>query len=148
MLTSHLLVRAKEKKNRVKLSLPTPLRHTQETEIHPCILYLGTNADKWSASRSGGFIPERRTTLLISQEAGWAPEPVLTIRKREKSLGSEKNRTPNFPSSIPFTIYAIQPSIIRHINTPTLIFFATPEVAISTSGLGHISSTEITITCE
>jgi hypothetical protein len=68
-------------------------------------------------------MPEKRTTLPIEQEAGWAPQPVLTNRKREKSLVTEKNRTPNLPASIPFTIYATQPSITRHISPPTSIFF-------------------------
>jgi hypothetical protein len=32
--------------------------------------------------------------VLIAQEAGWTPEPVLTLWRREKSLAHAGNRTP------------------------------------------------------
>jgi hypothetical protein len=45
----------------------------------------------WSASRLGRFTPGERTPIV--KEAGRAPEPAWTIRKREKSLAAASNRS-------------------------------------------------------
>jgi hypothetical protein len=39
-----------------------------------------------SASRSGRLTSGKEATVLIKQEAGWAPEPVWRLLRREKSL--------------------------------------------------------------
>jgi hypothetical protein len=41
------------------------------------------------------FYARERTSVPIELEAGWAPEPIWTFRKREKSLDSIGIRTPD-----------------------------------------------------
>jgi hypothetical protein len=81
-------------------------------DIRPCILHLGNNAGELSAARHSSVIPEKRNMLHTEQQAGWDPEPVLTIRKTEKSLVTEKNESPNFPVSSTVSIQAIQRSTL------------------------------------
>lgn len=52
------------------------------------------------------------------------PKAGLNDSEKRKIFVTEKNRNPNFPSPSPFTIYPLQPSILRHIRLPTSIFFA------------------------
>jgi hypothetical protein len=48
-----------------------------------------------SASRPGRALPPRKgPPVPIVQEAGWAPEPVLTQRIEEKSFAPAGDRTP------------------------------------------------------
>jgi hypothetical protein len=50
---------------------------------------------EWSASRPGRALPPGKGPLVpIGQEAGWAPEPVLTQRLEDKSFASVGGRTP------------------------------------------------------
>jgi len=42
----------------------------------PFILNFGINGRDWSITRSGRFIPVKRTMVFTEQEAGWAPELV------------------------------------------------------------------------
>jgi hypothetical protein len=45
------------------------------------------DGDEWSASRPGRALPPGKgPSVLIVQEAGWAPEPVWTQRLEEKSF--------------------------------------------------------------
>jgi hypothetical protein len=50
---------------------------------------------EWSASRPGRAVPPGKgPPVPIVQEAGWAPEPVWTQRREEKSSASVGDRTP------------------------------------------------------
>jgi hypothetical protein len=49
--------------------------------IAPTLFPSAIDEDEWSASRSGRALPpEKRPSVPIVQEAGWAPEPVWTQR--------------------------------------------------------------------
>ena len=50
------------------------------------ILELDSIWGEWSDSRFGRLIFGERTPLCIEYEAGWAPELVWALRRREKSL--------------------------------------------------------------
>jgi hypothetical protein len=43
--------------------------------------------------------PRIKPPILIAYEAGWAPEPVLTLWREEKSLAATGNRIPVVLSS-------------------------------------------------
>jgi hypothetical protein len=50
---------------------------------------------EWSASRlSRDLPPGKGPPVPIGPEAGWAPEPVWTLRLEEKSSASVGDRTP------------------------------------------------------
>jgi hypothetical protein len=50
---------------------------------------------EWSASRPGCALPPGKgPPVPIVEEAGWAPEPVLMQRLKEKSSASVGDRTP------------------------------------------------------
>jgi hypothetical protein len=42
-------------------------------------------------SRSGHFTPGERAPVPTGQEAGWAPEPVWMLLRKEKSLAPARN---------------------------------------------------------
>jgi hypothetical protein len=46
------------------------------------------------ASRPGRFPQRKKSPVPIGYEAGWAPEPVWTLKSREKYFASGGNRTP------------------------------------------------------
>jgi hypothetical protein len=49
---------------------------------------------EWSASRPGRSLPPGKgPPVPIGQEAGWAPEPVWTLRLEEKSFVPAEDRT-------------------------------------------------------
>jgi hypothetical protein len=73
----------------------------------PTILDLGTREGEWSASRLGRFIPGERVPCARWM-VGLAPEPVWTLRRREKSLAPAGNVTPApYPISRCYTDQAI-----------------------------------------
>jgi hypothetical protein len=62
-----------------------------EAQIH--VLTSAVGGGEWSTSHTGPFIPPgNETPAHIGQEAGWAPEPVWKLWKREKSLAPAGNR--------------------------------------------------------
>jgi hypothetical protein len=52
---------------------------------------------EWLVSRPGRSLP----TVPIGEEAGWAPDPVWTLRIEEKSFAPAGDRTPIARSSSP-----------------------------------------------
>jgi hypothetical protein len=47
----------------------------------------------WSNSRLGRFTHKRKTLVPTQQDAGWAPAPIWTFRKTEKSVAPTRNPT-------------------------------------------------------
>jgi hypothetical protein len=78
-------------------------RHMRGEEVYISYSYLTSALDggEWSASRpSRALPPAKEPPVPISQEAGWAPEPVWTQRLEEKSSASVGDRTPVFESVV------------------------------------------------
>jgi hypothetical protein len=59
-------------------------------------LTLELSGAEWLASRTGCFIPGKEPSVPIGQDGGWAPEPVLTFEREEKSL-PRPGIEPKFP---------------------------------------------------
>jgi hypothetical protein len=53
---------------------------------------------KWSTSQPRPFNPEERTPLSIEYDAGWAPEPIQTLHKEEKSVAPTEIQTLDHPA--------------------------------------------------
>jgi hypothetical protein len=86
----------------------------------PFILNVGTRR-RWMVNfTSRPLYPRRITPVPISQEATLAPEPVLTVLERKKSLASTAIRTPDRPAispvSIPTTLPVLAIFEISEIN--------------------------------
>jgi hypothetical protein len=67
--------------------------------VAPPFLTSALDGGEWSASRLSRFPPGKELPVPIGQEAGWAPEPVWTKRKKKKILYPTWNRTPTTLSS-------------------------------------------------
>jgi hypothetical protein len=70
-------------------------------------LTLALVGGEWSVSRPGRFTPEKEPAVPIEQETLWAPEPVWTTWKSEKS---RPHRDWNFDPS------AFQPVASRYTD--------------------------------
>jgi len=79
----------------------------------PFILNFGTNGRGWSISRSGRFIPVKRTMVFTEHEARWAPKLVRTFGEDTNLLSLTILRTPDSnprsskPQSSRYIDYAI-----------------------------------------
>jgi hypothetical protein len=73
-------------KCKIKLSLHILWRHTgrKEVQFHS-FLTLALDGGKWSASHPGCFTPEKQPWVATKKAAGWAPEMVWIILRKEKS---------------------------------------------------------------
>jgi hypothetical protein len=61
------------------------------------VLISTLDADEWSASRHGRFIPKESLPLLIEHKTGWSPEQLLKQWRRGKySLMSLTESNPDF----------------------------------------------------
>jgi hypothetical protein len=86
--------------SKVKQSRYTPWRRLGGEEYSSSFTTSALDGDEWSASRPDRtLLPEKGPPVPIVQEAGWAPEPVLTQRLEEKSFASAGDRTPIARSS-------------------------------------------------
>jgi hypothetical protein len=47
--------------------------------------------DEWSVSRPGRFTPREKPPNTHSKEAGWTPEPILTMRRKVSFSCKESN---------------------------------------------------------
>jgi hypothetical protein len=73
----------------------------------PLIFTLGTWRE-WLASRPGSFIPGKGSRCLLNGEDGWAPQPLWTFCRAEKSLSLAGVRIPDFPvRSVSYTTTTI-----------------------------------------
>jgi hypothetical protein len=60
------------------------------------------DGDEWSVTRPGRALPPGKgPPVPIVQEAGWAPEPVWTQRRKEKAFAPAGDRTLIARSSSP-----------------------------------------------
>jgi hypothetical protein len=57
------------------------------------ILISALDGGEWSVSRPGRFTTWEKAQVPTAQKAGWAPEPVWTLWRNEKSLAPAGNRT-------------------------------------------------------
>jgi hypothetical protein len=64
-------------------------------------LTLALERGGWLVSRPGRFTLGKEPPVPIGQEAGWAPEPVWTLWRRENSISLAGNRTPSSQSPVP-----------------------------------------------
>jgi hypothetical protein len=71
----------------LKFFLSVRRRLTGGTQVWlQSFLSLALDRGEWLTSRSGRFIPWKRTPLHIEYEAGWAPEQVWISWRREKPV--------------------------------------------------------------
>jgi hypothetical protein len=73
--------------------------------IAPPFLASALDGGEWLVSCPGRFTPDERAPVLIGEEAGWSPEPVWTLWRREKNHASAGIRT-----------LAVQSLFHRHTN--------------------------------
>jgi hypothetical protein len=58
-------------------------------EVQLYALTSAVDGVEWPTSYSGRFIPEERTPVHIGEEAGWIPEAVCMLWRREKCSPAE-----------------------------------------------------------
>jgi len=72
---------------------------------------------EWSASRLCRFIPWKEPLYPLNRGLGWAPWPVWTNLRREKSLAFTGIRTPDCPALIPLLLPLLFVSLMEGIDS-------------------------------
>jgi hypothetical protein len=85
------------KKVKEKLYLSAPWRHIDGEDLH---LFLNSTLDGDDYLHAPKDLPWERTPVPISQGAGWAPGPVWTFWKKERTLDLTGVLTPDHPVTI------------------------------------------------
>ena len=70
--------------------------------------------------------PQERTPVPTEQEADWAPEPIWTFCRTEKSLASIKIRTPGLPFHSPVVV----PTTLLRLDVVLLTLYIRKSKAV------------------
>jgi hypothetical protein len=78
------------------------IKQPQRHEEVQCRVFLNSALDGggWSSARPGLFTQGKQLLVPIGYEAGWAPEPVWTLWRGEKSVApvGNQNTIPRVPA--------------------------------------------------